>query len=810
MTSSNSRSIFTLLRSLFKYLFILVVAIYLIVWVVSPFAARHFAEQPLQELGVSLGDDSSIRYNPFTSTLTVNELSLLNSDKQEVLWIDAAEVSVHLHRLLFKQLYVSEFTLEETRLAIDKSGDSLFVSGIDLSPSTENKTDVETEPDNQEPAPDFTVIVPNLDIIEFVANANIDGVSQSLTLKAFSLEEVLINQADQDMSLSISAKLNEAPLKVDVSLSMVSGVGEIDSEISLDGLDLTEISPLLAEFGVDVAGLFTFKANPKVLVNADELSLDIGQATISLNELSLQYDAWVVEGKTDVVTLDNLKVQASSAGEIKHLSTKVRSEFSQGNIGLDSSENSVVNWGLVDLTADVELVDMQPKVAVSNINVELLNLSQDHTLEAVSPIVSLQRLGISDVQFADNFLSIDTISIDGLKTDIKINPDKSIVSLVDTSSLSADETDNSEQDTAKESTQPAQPEDPVAQQSEAQAMGIALNKFIVNDQATILVNDQSVSPAFEQNITIETLQAGPFDSRNPKLESPFELIAKDQNYLKINVSGVVSPFGEKLNAATVSKINEMSLPSISPYLKDALGFEMKSGQLDVTVDVKIVEDQIDGDTSLFMRGIEMVSADEVEQGTIKEGKAMPLNIALGMLKDDQGNIELDVPLRGDVADPSFGIESFLALVLKKAAMSQAKDYLMTTFVPYASVVSVAISGAEYLLKVKFEPLVFSAGEVLLTDEQQQYLSELVLLMQDKTELQLKTCAVSNYQDLSIASETAMSKELQAKLKALGDERQSNLKGYLIEQGIPSSRILYCAPELDTADDAQPRIELKTD
>ena len=135
---------------------------------------------------------------------------------------------------------------------------------------------------------------------------------------------------------------------------------------------------------------------------------------------------------------------------------------------------------------------------------------------------------------------------------------------------------------------------------------------------------------------------------------------------------------------------------------------------------------------------------------------------------------------------------------------------MATFVPYASVVSVAISGAEHLLKIKFEPLVFQTGEVVLSEENQQYLTELVLLMKDKPELQLKTCAIGTYADLAVAASTTLNADQQASLKTMGSERQNNLKRYLVEQEIASSRILYCAPELDTAEDAQARIELKTD
>jgi hypothetical protein len=85
-----------------------------------------------------------------------------------------------------------------------------------------------------------------------------------------------------------------------------------------------------------------------------------------------------------------------------------------------------------------------------------------------------------------------------------------------------------------------------------------------------------------------------------------------------------------------------------------------------------------------------------------------------------------------------------------------------------------------------------------------------MLMKDKPELQLKTCAIGTYADLSVSAATVLNAEQRASLKAMGSERQDNLKRYLIEQEIASSRIIYCAPELDTAEDAQARIELKTD
>jgi hypothetical protein len=143
-------------------------------------------------------------------------------------------------------------------------------------------------------------------------------------------------------------------------------------------------------------------------------------------------------------------------------------------------------------------------------------------------------------------------------------------------------------------------------------------------------------------------------------------------------------------------------------------------------------------------------------------------------------------------------------------MSQAKDYLLTTFVPYAQVLTVALSGAEYLLKVRFEPLILQPMQSSLDEANQQYLAQLVLLMQDKPELQLKTCAISTLADLGASDGLPLTVEQVAQLKDLGTMRQSSLKRYLVDQGIASSRVLYCAPELDKAVDALPRVELKTD
>lgn len=312
-------------------------------------------------------------------------------------------------------------------------------------------------------------------------------------------------------------------------------------------------------------------------------------------------------------------------------------------------------------------------------------------------------------------------------------------------------------------------------------------------------------------LIIDELNIGPMDSQAEHNQTEVSLLVKDEEYFSVSVSGQLQPFNNKLNGQLRGEVSELSLPMVSPYLHDALGFGLKSGQVDVKFEVLAQDEKLDGESKVFVRGLEMSTTQEQTQSTLTDGQAMPLNMALDLLKDSQGNIELDIPVSGDASDPSFGLNSFFGLVIQKAVMMQAKNYLINTFVPYANVVTVVMTGADHLLKLRLEPLQLEVAEDSLPESQQQYLIELAKLMNDKPEVQIKTCAVSVAADLSNQPVGELNKRQFDQLKTLSEQRQRNLKHYLVETaGIASSRVLFCEPEFDEGEEALPRIELKTD
>ncbi len=318
--------------------------------------------------------------------------------------------------------------------------------------------------------------------------------------------------------------------------------------------------------------------------------------------------------------------------------------------------------------------------------------------------------------------------------------------------------------------------------------------------------DHSVEPAFNGNFVIKSLMTGPYDTHAPDDQSPFSLVGSDNEYANFEFNGWLKPFADKLSLAITAKVSELPLPLVSPYLADSLGLALKTGQFDSTMDITVVNEQIDGSTHIDIRGLKLDKASDFDERNLADGKALSLNSALGVLQDKQGNLSLDIPLSGNINSPGFGTRSFISLILKKAAMAKAKDYLVSTFLPYADVIKVASVAGSYALKVRIEPLVFDAGQSALVNEQYPFLEKLSQLLIKSKNKQLKICGSATAKDIQSHHSNLTASEIK-QLNALSTARVKAVKQYLVEQAqIKSSRILLCTPSIAKDPTALPSIK----
>jgi hypothetical protein len=323
--------------------------------------------------------------------------------------------------------------------------------------------------------------------------------------------------------------------------------------------------------------------------------------------------------------------------------------------------------------------------------------------------------------------------------------------------------------------------------------------------------DFSVDPIYQRTLFLDTLDVGALSNSKDKKQNqtPFSLIGRSNKYANFNLSGYLQPFSELATYHAKGDFKEFSLPAISSYLKASTGIEVKTGQLNTALDLTLTGDELNGNVVVLLQALETGLVDSEEAGSLIDQGALPLNMAIGMLKDSDGNVELDVPLSGSTTDPKFGLSSIVTLITKKAIMSATQDYLMTTFVPYANIVSIAISAGEFALKLRFDDLEYQEKQIEPDDRQSAYLKEFIALMKDKEDTRVTICAISTPADIDLKTGISVTEKSEIKrLLKMGEDREHALKDHLIEQGkIDSSRILFCKPQIDSDKGAIPRITI---
>ena len=327
--------------------------------------------------------------------------------------------------------------------------------------------------------------------------------------------------------------------------------------------------------------------------------------------------------------------------------------------------------------------------------------------------------------------------------------------------------------------------------------------------------DTSVVPKVEIPARLNELLIEAISNESKNNETTAFLSGNLLDYGKFELTSLHQLFADEPKHKVELTLSELDLATFSPYLGQALGYQIDSGQLDTQINVAIDNNLVEGDSVTLLRAVELTELTNTNEQKAFSSGAISFNAALGLLKDSDGNVELDIPIDGDLNAPSVGLGGIVSLIIKRATMMAAKDYLMTTFVPYSKIVSIALTAGDTLLKLRFEPLLFEPGKVEINDSRLGYLQQLAEVLQKQSKANVSLCPIATRTDLQLANDESIQTELvltksqQETLLLLGQKRSQNVKAWLVEQGnIASKRLFNCAPKVETAPNAQGRLELK--
>ena len=324
-----------------------------------------------------------------------------------------------------------------------------------------------------------------------------------------------------------------------------------------------------------------------------------------------------------------------------------------------------------------------------------------------------------------------------------------------------------------------------------------LHSFTMAGENTLRFIDNSAKDVADNRLVINLLKLGAIDSRDPDAETTIQLQASTDEYSSIAIDAKGHALAPEKQSYVNLKIEQLNLVPFNPYVNQQIGYHLDSGQLNSEADVTIQNSRLAGELIINLQGIVMEPSDQELSAKISKKISMPLDTALSILRDDNDNIRLTMPIKGDLNDPNIGFDDLTAQISQTAMKAALMHYFKQSLQPYGALVSLGSLAGDYLLTVRLEPLQFQAGQYELLEDQHQYLNKVMAMMADKETLQLKVCPFAYSDELSLPDLKALKGEAITDWKQLASQRANSIKRYMKQQRPDlTRRIVLCQPQQD--------------
>jgi len=169
----------------------------------------------------------------------------------------------------------------------------------------------------------------------------------------------------------------------------------------------------------------------------------------------------------------------------------------------------------------------------------------------------------------------------------------------------------------------------------------------------------------------------PFSARIHDFKGELSTLASDSDEpTRVDMEGQVDDYGLARIEGTVDAwdpmretrlevtFRNMQIPPYSPYTVAFAGRRIADGRMDLNLGYTITDGRLDGRNSISLRGLEL--GEKIEQ----EGATdLPLGLAVALLKNSEGVIEMSLPVTGDVGSPEFQLGGAIRRALTDAIAS---------------------------------------------------------------------------------------------------------------------------------------------
>ncbi len=238
----------------------------------------------------------------------------------------------------------------------------------------------------------------------------------------------------------------------------------------------------------------------------------------------------------------------------------------------------------------------------------------------------------------------------------------------------------------------------------------------------VFFSDRFIKPNYSANLSELTGRLSAFssvaESGSPAM-ADLELRGRAEGTADLEISGKLNPLAQPLALDIRGRMRDLELPPLSPYAIKYAGHGIQRGKLSMDVSYQVLPSgQLSASNKLVLNQLSF--GDKVEGATA----SLPVKLAVALLADRNGVIDIELPISGSINDPQFRLGPIIFRVIVNLIVKAVTA-------PFSLLAGALGGGGEELSVVAFEP-----GSAALGPQARSGLDKVAKALQDRPALKM--------------------------------------------------------------------------
>jgi Domain of Unknown Function (DUF748) len=245
---------------------------------------------------------------------------------------------------------------------------------------------------------------------------------------------------------------------------------------------------------------------------------------------------------------------------------------------------------------------------------------------------------------------------------------------------------------------------------------------IVLHQGQVHFTDKTIKPNYSTTVSAIELSMANVTT-DPRQQAKVKFNADLDDKGRMSMETVIIPLAQPLKMETTFSLNGYALQVLTPYAGKYTGRELKNGRLDLNMDYRISDNMLVASHKVLIQKFEF--GNSVQS---KDALHLPFGLAVALLEDPQGRINIALPVSGDMSDPKFKYSHLIFQVIGNFFMKLVTE----PFSILGSMLGGSGAGTDELGYVRFNP-----GKSFISGSQKQKLLKLIKSLKERPKLRLE-------------------------------------------------------------------------